>query len=288
MNGRQNYDFVVLRYIHDIVSQEFVNVGVILFTPSNQEMKGKFLDSFDRMKRIFPDFNKRSFSMSVKAILNGLDQEKNRTEMSLQLSRTTDLTSRLRQILPADDSALQWSEIGSGVCEDHEEALNQLFSRYVTKYDKVESLKDKTNVLHKKKDDDIWRPVNLKLKSMHLDVKFQKKKIEGKNDSIEFDRAYKNGQWHVFEPVSFDLADTHYIKDKARRWLGHLAAVSEGTKEDLRVYFLTGSPQNPSLNKAYEDAIKILKCAPFKPEIFSDDVDAYIHQIEEKMLQEVA
>ena len=283
MNGRQQYDFVVLRYIHDIVSREFVNVGVILSSPSDQNLIGKFQGSFDRVKKIFPDFDKRAFSMSIRAIEHGLDQERNRTQMSLQLSKTTDFASRLRQILPANDSALQWSDIGSGVCEDFSDALDRVFTRYVTRYDKVESRKDKTNILHKKKDDDIWRPVNRQLKAMHLDVKFQKKQIRGETDSIEFDRAYKNGQWYAFEPVSFDLTDTHNIKDKARRWLGHLAAVSAGTNEDLKVYFLTGSPQNPSLHRAYEDALKILECAPFEPEIFSDDVDAYVHQIEEKM-----
>ena len=285
MNERQHYDYVVLRYMHDIVSREFINVGVIILSPSSQKLMGRFQDRFDRAKMIFPDFDKYAFSRLIKAIRRGLDHEVNRSEMSLHLSKTLDLSSRLRQIMPLDDSSLQWSDIGSGLCIDLDETLDRLYTRFVSQYDTPESHEIRADVVRRRKDDDIWRPVKRKLMEKRLHTKFQKKKITNETDSIEFDRAYKNGQWHVFEAISFDLAATHNIKDKARRWLGHLAAVSDGTTEDLKVYFITGSPQNPSLNEAYKDAIKILRCVPFDTKIFPDDVDACVHQIEEEMLQ---
>ena len=135
MSEKKHYDFVVLRYIHDIVSREFVNVGVVLFSPSDQKLVGRFQEKFDRAKKLFPDVDECVFSTSLKAIQLGLDQEMNRTELSLQLSSTTDFTSRLRQILPTDDSALQWSDIGSGVSANFDVALDQLFTRYVSRYD---------------------------------------------------------------------------------------------------------------------------------------------------------
>ena len=135
MSGKTHYDFVVLRYIHDIVSREFVNVGVVLYSPSDQKLVGRFQEKLDRAKKLFPDFDECVFSTSLKAIQLGLDQEMNRTELSLRFSSTTDFTSRLRQILPTDDIALQWSDIGSGVSANFDVALDQLFTRYVSRYD---------------------------------------------------------------------------------------------------------------------------------------------------------
>ena len=148
MCEKQHYDYVVLRYVHDIVSQEFVNVGVVLFSPSDQRLVGRFQEKFARIKKFFPDFEKRAFSTSLEAIQRGLDHERSRTELSIQLSKTTDFTSRLHQVLPKDDSALQWSNIGSGVSANFDEALDQLFTRFVSRYDKPETVADHKNVAH--------------------------------------------------------------------------------------------------------------------------------------------
>src|SRR3546814_11991735 len=40
-----------------------------------------------------------------------------------------------RSIVPADDSSLQWSPVGSGITDDAQKTLNALFLRMVTQYD---------------------------------------------------------------------------------------------------------------------------------------------------------
>jgi hypothetical protein len=100
-------------------------------------------------------------------------------------------------------------------------------------------------------DEDVWRPVEAKLKEHGVKVELEPKRIHGNTDTVEFHHAWKNGRWHVYEPLSFDLADADNIKDKARRWLGHLSAVKVGATDDVQVHFIVVRPQSASLVPAY-------------------------------------
>lgn len=103
-------------------------------------------------------------------------------------------------------------------------------------------------------------------------------------DEIVFKHAWKNGVWHVYEPLSFDLADSDGIKTKAREWLGHLAAVADGVTERFKPHFIVGAPGRPELRKAYDSALAILKKAPVPPEIFEESqVDDLIARIEDEV-----
>jgi hypothetical protein len=110
--------------------------------------------------------------------------------------------------------------------------------------------------------------------------------ITGSLDDVTFKHAYKNGQWNVYEPVSFDLADEDGIKRKAREWLGHLAAavVDDGDVEPFKSHFLVGAPTDARLNDAYQTAKEILRRAPNDPEIFEEDqIDDLVAQIEDEI-----
>jgi hypothetical protein len=172
---------------------------------------------------------------------------------------------------------LQWGPIGSGFTEDVEKTFERLYERFVARYD--------TYITHRRTDDDIWRPVRQKLEEKRLEMRLQEKAIRGAIDEIVFRHAWKNGRWHVYEPVSFDLADAEGIKTKAREWLGHLSAVvSDGNVEQFQPHFIVGHPSDARLRPAYEAAVAILQRAPNEPEIFEENqVDALVAQIEDEV-----
>ena len=86
----------------------------------------------------------------------------------------------------------------------------------------------------------------------------------------------------MYEPLSFDLADADGIKDKARRWRGHLSAVEDGATDDIELHFLVGKPGNKALLDAVESAIDILEGAPFHPTVFTEsNIDDLIDEIED-------
>src|SRR5579862_9799793 len=54
MSDRTNYTFTVLRYVHDITTGEFVNVGVVLHAPKAKFLRARMRSTYGRISRFFP------------------------------------------------------------------------------------------------------------------------------------------------------------------------------------------------------------------------------------------
>lgn len=276
MTAREPYSYVVLRYVHDILTSEFVNVGLVMVLPGRPLLLTRSRKTFGRIKNVFPDLDSASYKRAIEAIERGMESVRRglKDEGLFKDGRTAGDYARIA--LPLDDSSLQWSPVGAGLTTDPEKTFEQLYQRFVTRYDRPGE--------RRKSDDDVWRPVEAKLKEQGVTVELKPKTLRGDTDAVEFRHAWKNGRWHVYEPLSFDLADADNIKDKARRWLGHLAAVKSGATEDVQVHFIVGRPQNASLVPAYRSAVDILRQVPFPTKVFEEDhIDDFVSEIEDEV-----
>ena len=249
------YTYTILRYVHDIRTGEFLNVGVVLHVPAKSEVLFRTRTTYGRAKSVFPDLDGEAFRDAMSAIRRALSGVTKDAELSGLFGRDHDAASIARRALPADDSTLQWAPVGSGVTDDPAMTLERLYARLVVRYDLISR--------GRRTDLDVWRPVRDRLQERAIQIGFQEKVIAGRNDEISFKHAWKNGIWHAYEPLSFDLADADGIKDKARRWRGHLAAVADGASEPVRLNFIVGAPKDPALDSAYRNALAILRQAVF-------------------------
>ena len=68
------------------------------------------------------------------------------------------------------------------------------------------------------------------------------------------------------EPLSFDLAASESIRDKAHRWLGQMASLKDAP-ERFKVYLLVGAPQRDELKPAFANAMSILGKIPGDKEL---------------------
>lgn len=269
------YTYLTLRYVHDVVTGEFVNVGLVLHMPVTGSLIVKVISSIRRLRCVFPALEKEDFLAGIRSVQSGL--------LSLKQSKTLidsterDVGALARQVLPADDSALQWSTVSSGISESAEIAFDKLYRRLITKYDSLQ--------IQRRSDEDIWRPVRNKLEERNISQYLSAKTISGSVDGITFKHAWKNGVWHVYEPISLDLASDDNIRTKAREWLGHLSAVAADTEsEPFKPHFLVGAPAEHSLLPAYKSAIAILRQAPNGPEVFEEaEADDLVSQIEDEV-----
>ena len=269
------YSYTILRYVHDVMTQEFVNVGVVLYAPKHQIIKVKTRKTIGRIKDIFPDLDRAAFVASMRSIDRAISRIQKEAKKNPLFASDIDASSVARMALPPDDSSLQWSAIGTGLSRDLDTTLDRLYLRMIAQYNEHNE--------RRKSDDDVWKPVREQLETRNLAFVLEEKSISGKVDDIVFKHAWKNGLWHVYEPVSLDLADADGIKEKARRWLGHLAAVTEGS-EPFKAHFVIGAPSDPKLKSAYKRAIAILQCAPTQPEIFEENqIDDLVSQIEDEV-----
>ncbi|AMX93258.1 DUF3037 domain-containing protein [Mesorhizobium sp. M7A.F.Ca.US.014.04.1.1] len=276
MSDRHPYNFIVLRYVHDIVTGEFVNVGVILHVSREGILRWRTRKTIGRIKSVFPDLDREAFVAAMRSVERGMRGASKMLPKEGLFRQDRGLDSYAKSIVPNDDSSLQWSPVSSGVTNDPSKTFERLYERFVGRYD--------VTVKARKTDEDIWRPVRTMLAERNLNVELEKKVLSSKADSIEFKHAWKNGSWHAYEPLSLDLADADGIKDKVRRWRGHLAAVADDAQEPLKLHFIVGAPENRQLMPVYKNALEILRGSPFAPEIVEEtQIASLVDEIEDEV-----
>ncbi|MCG3201214.1 MAG: hypothetical protein NFCOHLIN_01080 [Gammaproteobacteria bacterium] len=258
------YTYSILRYIHDVTSGEFVNVGVAIYSPEARYISAICRTTYTRLNKVFPGINAEHFKSLMRHIQRRLEERGEHISNELPLFTPPSSVLEIAQsVLPRDDSSLQWSPVGSGRTDDPSAALEKLFDRMVTRYDDRQGPSGRT-------DDDVWRHFKRDLEEQHVLQYFQPKKIFVQDDEIEFQHSWKNGKWHCLEPISFDLAAADSIKDKAHKWLGQLASVKDAS-DRFKVYLLVGAPKNDSLRTAFESAVSILGKIPVEREIVREE-----------------
>lgn len=283
--SRRPYSYSVLRYIHDVVTGEFVNIGVMFFAPATSEsapyVKFDFKERIGRIRGMFPDLDRDSFHSAVQAIKRRAVSVSKEAEREDLFADFTHVMAVAHRVLPHDGSALQWSAAGSGIAANLDDTFERILARMVSGYDKKQE--------NRRTDDDVWRPVRQALQDRQVAIEFEPKAIIGAVDMIEFKHSWKNGKIHAYEPLSFDLADSDNIKDKARRWMGHLSSVHIGSSDEFKTYFITGRPADQSLLPAYATAMEILRSAPGRPEVYEEDnVEEFVDLIEDSYRHHLA
>lgn len=263
MSTKTPYSFTVLRYVHDIATGEFLNVGVALLAPQRRYVNALCRPTYQRLRNVFPTLDGESFRASMRHVTNEFERlhDQVRDQLPFQ-DQQTGVMGYAHSVLGADDSSLQWSPMGAGVTVDPERTLEQLYDRFVMAHDR------QTTTL-RRQDDDVWRHFSHELQQRQVLKHFVPKTIAVRDDQIEFEHAWKNGVWHCLAPVSFDLASADSIRDKAHRWLGQLTSVA-ASAEAFKLYFLVGRPSQDELLPAFESALSILGKAQVDREVFDE------------------
>ena len=284
MTEKVPYSFTILRYVHDVVAAESLNVGVVMYSSAEGGLLAKVQRSTRRLRQTFPDIDPKAFRDMMTSIERGCESlAQELANAPLFVDRHLDVLKCARRVMPDDDSTLQWSAAGWGLTEDVTGTMDQLFERYVTRHDQTAAPEER-----RRTDDDIRREFKSKLSELGAKIPFEQKRIRGSQDEITFETAWKNGSWHAYEPVSLDLADEKRIKDKARRWRGHLSAVKSGSADNVSLHFLVGGPRDESLHAAFESAKVILSGSPFASALVEeDDSDNFVEQIKAEYLSSI-
>jgi len=266
--NRYRYSYSVLHYVHDIATREFFAVGVAVHSQEAGVLAFRLRKNLGLAGSIFDEEQVKSFRtlmrfVDVRAQHIVQTFESNVFAGNLGGSMSTGLSDYLLTLFPKDDSALQWTQIQTGLARDVSVVADRLYERYCAKYDRPRGQ-------HKKTDQDAWSAFHKKLKDRRMDGYFSEKAIQGKNDEVKFPLAWKNGIWHCIEPVSFDLADAGAIREKAHKRAGEIVGVSDVAKE-FAVYYVLTPPSDRDLQDAFDKAVGILQQAPAsRTEVFTE------------------
>ncbi|HEY4150726.1 MAG TPA: DUF3037 domain-containing protein [Chitinophagaceae bacterium] len=226
-----------MRYVHDQVTGEFVNVGIVIYCPEEGLLEAKVISRFSRISNFFEEINGYQLLSSLKHFQKEIESVKNEIGFFHSASESRSLKTLTNDILIRDDSALQLSEEKVGMDLKIEYAVNDLFYRLVEKYNSEPAAELKT-------DSHAWA----KVYKSHFDrygitPRLKEHTVNTNTDKITFDKAWKNGAWHCYQSLEFDLKKEDTIKNKVYKWFGIVKAL-QTSNEKLNLYFLTTSPQN--------------------------------------------
>jgi hypothetical protein len=246
------YTFSVLRYIHDGVTGEFVNVGVAVYSGDASFLQARCTNQYGRITQMFARIDGDRFKQLVRYIEDEI------TKLGQKLQQTplpfaqidAGFESLLKRVLPPDDSAIQFSPPGYGVSPDLRHTLAELFDRYVERYVGDQEVPSRS-------DDEVWRAFRVTLERHNVLTHLAPKKIVAPDYEYEFRAAWKNEIWHVYEPVSFDLVEPSSVVEKANRWVGRSASLAD-SHEPFKLHLLVGEPKDPRLQSAFHRANNIL------------------------------
>ena len=272
----KQYQYQIIRYVHDHFTGEYVNVGVVVYSSENLFLASKTTKKYQRITHMFPSANGRW----VVRLLNNFDQQIN--TLSARLSELFTVSNSLEQLtnslITPDNNAIQLTPVRSAIDIDLQAALHDLYLAQVDKY-AVNKI-DKNSLL----DEDVWK---MKYKSYFEKYGIEKRlhahEVKVPKDVFTFDKSWKNNVWHAYEPVSLVLKEKDSIRDKVYKWAGKLQGLQQ-SNEPLHLTLLTAiSPEHKELMSFVNEYLKI-DSDHLKVDIVTDDkAEALAKEIHRKM-----
>lgn len=269
--------YQIVRYKHDSVTGEFVNVGIILFQPETGFLSSKFISKYSRITNFFTNVNGNYLVKTLKFFQKELVTKQD--ELHGLFNDYKSIDDITKSILSKDNSALICSEILHAIDIDPINTLNDLYNRYIEKYfhEQDKEIKD---------DNFAWKKVYKKyFDKYEITNKLKSHTIKTDFDNIEFEKSWKNGVWNCFETLSFDLKKTESIKNKVYKWSGILNEL-ENSKEEINLYFLTVLPSNDKndLTKFIEETLTKQNLKSIKVSMIKEsEADKFVKSVKHKI-----
>ncbi|HUF08543.1 MAG TPA: DUF3037 domain-containing protein [Rhodothermales bacterium] len=268
MSIKHPYTFCVLRYVHDPIAEESLNVGILLFSAEQQLLSTMLELRYERLSSTFSGFDGERYKQVLRHFESAIDRE--RTEIfASQLFEVADRPS------PSAGSIARrvWTDLGlsyrvsdsmAGLSSNLDETLSDLFDRLVSsQWDR--------KVSEHVSDDQVWSNVRTRIAPVVTRI-LRPKTFETPAISVDFQHAFQNERWHLVQPLSMDYKRTTQMQEKAARWLGNATALKENDEaRDATLYFVLHPPESKKHQDAYIRAKNLLNKVPMKHEFFEED-----------------
>lgn len=257
------YEFALLRYLPDPAAGEFANVGVVLLDVDNARLFARLSGKQKRISDFFGDMASNAYRAMVRQLERGLQAANDDlTQPQLFDASGPSLDLILRRLLSEDESCMVASPVMSGVEEDPERRIGELFEEFVTRY-------EVSSERRRRDEGDMKRDIDRQLLRTGLIHRIAPREIRSAHFQFNFQYGWQNGRLQVMEPISLDLLDPYDIRDKAAKWSGRLLSLSHGA--DFRFTALLAKPTSEQLAGAVDDAVAILRVAPNIRDVIVDE-----------------
>ncbi|MBN1267663.1 MAG: DUF3037 domain-containing protein [Anaerolineales bacterium] len=284
MNSTIPFEYILIRYFHDPETEEFLNIGLVMYSPDANFFSSKILSKYGRITNTFPNADGdlyRTFISQIEGPLNKIVKKINHVHsQGLLFPEKEDFISHVLKIIPPNDASIRISEPKFGAAQDLDKMFIYLFERLVERHLEKREKKSRS-------DDEVWHFYREPLEKNRVTHALMKHTFNTPEEDFEFHQSWKNGKWNALKPLSFDLQKAGSIRAKAREWLGAEYLLNEHAENLGHLYFLLGAPQidDRYLNKAYGDAKSILNSLPNgKFQIIEEnEAEDFANEIKEKV-----
>lgn len=248
------YSFCFLRYVHEPLSGEFANVGVLLWAPQSRFLGFQASEKFSRLSHFFHGFQTNDHRLLIRRIdtqFKQLAAAAVAPQASLPFPDAPESARDLAlKVIPHDDAALIWSPSAGGLTNDPAAELEALFHEAVARhYESSEDARRDDSTIYRQ----IYRSAfDAPVVKPHVTTH----EVTAPLASHIFPQAWKNGVWNVYQPLSFDLKKSESIKAKAFHWES-LTRFLAASPEQPRIYLMLAAPDGDQ-RRAYDYAKDVL------------------------------
>jgi hypothetical protein len=126
MQGNEVFEYAFIRFVPRVEREEFMNVGVILFSKRKKYLGVKYHLDQARLSAFSKATDLEEFSNYLKSwdlICQGMEQGGKIAQL--------DLAGRFRWLTAARSTIIQHSKVHTGICKNPDLMLEDLFQKYV-------------------------------------------------------------------------------------------------------------------------------------------------------------
>lgn len=126
MPKQETFEYAVIRYVPRVEREEFMNIGVIVFSKRKKFLEVKFQVSEAKLKAFSEEVNVAELKDYLKSwqLISKGDKDGGKIA-------SLEMPYRFRWLTAARSTIIQSSRPHPGLCEDPQEVLNDLFDKYV-------------------------------------------------------------------------------------------------------------------------------------------------------------
>ena len=273
------YSYTVLKYRHDAVAGEMMNVGVALYCRETGQVGIRYDHRYRRLSQAFAHFDGESYKRLLERLESALGNLATRLTGNLfeieSREQYDDISGLVRVAWPDQGLSYFMGPVSGGVTTDLDQELSALFDRFVLSQSDPRASKERFD------DQQLWDKFKGVLTPRGIVEKLRPVTLGPAE--VEFEHAYKNKRWHVIEALSLDYMDGSGMKRRAYEVAGKAAAVRE-VEEMGTYYVLLGKPRRTDSEKHFASALRILAEAPGNLQVIDEgEADSFAQRLEKEM-----
>lgn len=267
---KKPYSYAVIKYVHDPVADEALNVGVLVFSAESRFVECKFEYNFERYSQAFANFDSQRYRevlRNFEAAIEDLREQLAAGDLFSQLP--PDAAAVVTKVWPDLYLSFRSGPSLRGITTSFVGVAADLFNRFVeSQYASSRQVR--------RSDEEVWSTYRRKLLGTVVPRVLKEKTFSTEALSVTFPYCVKNEKWHILHPISFDYARSTSIADTAAKWLGETTVLADNQEmRNAKLYLLLGAPTDKRHAEAYGRAKRILEKIPIPHSVYEE------HQVNE-------